>query len=144
MVKKKKTETQVPTQKDESFYVGIKDPTQFRREILSASKNIIISLKQIEILREQRKHKEILQGDLAKKIREINFLVGKIRGLLPEHKLRSIPSELLKGSGIQIQSKQEQRKKEDKVNNQVKQKHLTELDKLERELALIESKMKSV
>jgi hypothetical protein len=139
MAKKKMVETQ--QSKDESFYVGIRDPTQFRREILSASKNIIISLKQIEILREQRKQKEIFQAELSKKVREINFLVGKLKNLIPEQKLRAIPSELIKPVSSEIKQTKKELKQD---NNKVKQKHLTELDKLERELALIESKMQTV
>ena len=44
-------------EKKEAFYVGINDPTEFRKQILSSCKSIIIILKQFEKQREKRKLK---------------------------------------------------------------------------------------
>jgi hypothetical protein len=126
---------------EDKFYVGIREPNLFRKELLSATKNIIILLKNIESIRNRRKRKEEYSGLLSKKIKEINFLSSRLNTLLPENKLRAIPGYV----NIGITPKIVEKKKEDlKIVKNVKEHHLSELEKLERELQLIENKMKRI
>lgn len=121
----------------EAFYVGIHEPSEFRKELLSSCKDAIVMLKRYEIHRERRKLKAELQAELTKKLKEINFLSVKLKGLFPEHKLREIPGfkhHPKKKEQLAVQGTPKQQSK-------ARDKHLSEIDRLERELQNIERKM---
>lgn len=122
----------------EAFYVGIHEPGEFRKELLSTCKDTIVMLKRYEIHRERRKVKAELESELTKKLKEISFLSNKLKNLFPDHKLRALPNFKHKSKKEHTEhSGQKEPRKETKKPD----KNLSEIDKLERELQNIERKM---
>jgi hypothetical protein len=137
------------TEQKNIYYVGIEDPTDFRRELLSSAKGIIISLKKYERIKDNRIMKVKLFSQLQVYIKEINVLMKKLDGYLPETKLRHLPVEKqpIKKTKSKKESKAEEKKKTEEEKPKKLEKPVreyTELEKLEKELSMIENKLKTI
>ena len=119
---------------DDLFYVGIADPVEVRKNLLSCSKKVITALKRYENFYEEREKKIELMIELRKVIKEIMFLNGKLKTTFPKTSLRALGAEktkfVEKGKARSVKRKQVRAVKEE-----------GELYKLEEELASIEEKL---
>ena len=129
------------------FYVGINDPIEIRRSLLESSKEMLQLLKRNEKFKEVRKEKKENISRLKDDMKEIKKLFAKLKSLLPVHHLRIIlkaeKDKLIKQKVSTVKKKKTVAKK--KVAAVTKQKvnkeDLSELKKLEQELANIENKL---
>jgi len=114
------------------FYVGVKEPVSLRRNLLESSKAIVQSLKDYEKLKSIReeRHKKILE--FKEKIDEILVLLSGLKEHLPRHKLKE---------DVYAKSKAEKTKKGTKKKAEIK---IDEIERLEKDLAEIESRLKSI
>jgi len=114
------------------FYVGVKEPVSLRRNLLESSKGIVQGLKDYEklkLIREER-HKKILE--FKDKIGEIVVLLSGLNEHLPRHK----PKE-----GVYVKKKAEKTKKGKTKKAEIK---IDEIERLEKDLAEIESRLGSM
>ena len=125
------------------YYVGMKDHIELRKSLLESSKQLIKSLQRYQKFKALREEKIQKLSRLRAMIRELRRLNGKLRSQMP--------------SMIEIEKHQEEKKGSKKAAQPVKlvQKKnakpekvvvaapvkLTELDRLEKELSEIESKL---
>ncbi|MFO7710252.1 MAG: hypothetical protein R6V53_00640 [Candidatus Woesearchaeota archaeon] len=122
------------------YYIGIEDPKDLQKEVLSAAKGTIVTLKNYEKLKHGRKEKVELFSKLKQDVQQINHLLGKLNTLMPETKLRHLPHREKK------EEKKPEPKKETKPKEKKKAKKpvQSELEKLENELQMIESKLSGI
>lgn len=129
------------------YYIGIEDPKDLRREVLSSAKSLVLTLRKFEQIRENRKQKVEYFSQLKALIKEINVLVSKLKGYMPETKLRHLPVPK-KEEEAEKQPKQEESQPapqpEPPKKQQKKAPQESELDKLERELRMIEGKLEKI
>jgi len=121
---------------EDVFYIGVKDPSSVRKTMLESSRSIVESLQRYEkfkIIREQ-KEAEILR--FKEDIREVNKTITKLRVLLPKTKLK----EALPKKEKKVKAKKIEKKLIPKLETR-KEIKPSELQKLEGELADIESKL---
>lgn len=111
----------------EVFFVGIRDPSELRRDVLGSVKKIVHSLKRHENLNALRREKIELILRLKRILKEIAFLNTKLKALFPNTKLRALP----------VKHKAEIREKAS-AKKHVMRKTTDELAQLESELAAIE------
>ncbi len=123
---------------NKSYYVGIDDSKNLRRELLGMSRGIIISLKKYETIKEQRREKVETLSELKGKIKEINILINKLKRLLPEAKVRYLPEKKPKPKEKPKESEA------DRKESRKKTKYMTDLEKLEQELKVVEGKLRKV
>lgn len=109
------------------FYVGVKEPVSLRRNLLESSKGIVQGLKDYEKLKliREKRHEKILE--FRDKINEILTLLSGLKEYLPKHELKE---------EVYVKSKTEKTKKVD-----IK---IDEIDRLEQDLAEIESRLGSM
>ena len=112
---------------DESFFVGVRNPLELRRDLLGTSKDIIISLKKYEEIIELRNHKIQLTMDLHNKNKEIKMLAAHLLEVVPKTNLKAAVSR--SKSAIKSEA------------THIRHDNLSELDKLEKELASIDKKI---
>ena len=114
------------------FYVGVKEPVSLRRNLLESSKGIVQSLKDYEklkLIREER-HKKILE--FRDKINEILVLLSGLKEHFPKHGLKE---------DVYVKNKTEKTKKGKTKKIDIK---TDEIEKLEKDLAEIESRLGSM
>jgi len=111
----------------EVFFVGIKDPSELRKDLLGSVKKIVHSLKRYESINSLRSKKTELVLHLKRTLKELAFLNSKLKALFPKTKLRALPVK----KRAQIEEKATAKKK-------VMKKETNELNQLESELAEIE------
>tara|TARA_Y100000310_G_scaffold342247_1_gene444635 strand:- start:42768 stop:43157 length:390 start_codon:yes stop_codon:yes gene_type:complete len=117
------------------FFVEIHEPAEVRRNILESLKDIVENLQRFEKFKRIREDKIKNINDLRKTIKEVNKLIPNLRKALPDVKVRAAKIERHKGRGKKKTSSK------DKGKEEVKEKPLTELQKLESELNEIEGKL---
>ena len=114
------------------FYVGVKEPISLRRNLLESSKAIVQSLKDYEklkLIREER-HAKILE--FKEKIDEMLVLLSGLKEHFPKHELKK---------DFYVKRKKEKREKGKTKKAEVK---IDEIDRLEKDLAEIESRLRSM
>ena len=122
--------------KDEIFYVGVQNPTDVRRHVLEATREIVLLLRAYESLRTLRMHKAELMDKARKQVKDLHKDIDRMKRTLP------------KGRGKQEMPSEPAVKKRQppasivKTESAAKQKN--EIDKLEAELSSIESKLHSL
>jgi len=121
----------------ETFYVGIREPTTFRKDLLGCSKGILTSLKRFESFKDLRNEKIKHVLDLKRVVKEINIIVSKLKSSLPKTSLRNLPVE-------KKEIIEEATKKINKVSRTKVKKPQDDLDKLESEIGDIESKLEEL
>lgn len=127
------------------YFVGIEGPSILRKELLGIARGSIVSLKKYEKIKTNRVEKVEQLAILRGHVREINVLVNQLRNLLPETKIRQIPVPAKqKKPEPEPVTKAETQKQKKSVPKAEPVKQYTELDKLERELSLIEKKLSTI
>ncbi|VVB81635.1 Uncharacterised protein [uncultured archaeon] len=76
---------------EELFFVGIKDPIELRKELLTSSKNLIDSLRKFEQYTEIKQEKQANILELKRVFDELMVLNKKIRNHLPKTPLKAPP-----------------------------------------------------
>ena len=114
------------------FYVGVKEPVSLRRSLLESSKSVIQGLKDYEKLKSIReeRHKKILE--FRDKINEIIVLLSGLKEHLPKHELKE---------DVYVKSKAEKTNKGKTRKTKIK---TDDVERLEKDLAEIESRLKSM
>lgn len=132
-------------QNNEHFFVELKVPSEVRRNILEALKQIIEVLQRFEKFKHIRQEK--LQGIHKVRIllRDANKLLGNLRIKLPQTNLRAtvMKEPQIKHKEINDKKKKKEKPAAVKVVKAPK-KEMTELEKLESELSAIENKLKGL
>jgi uncharacterized transporter YbjL len=127
-------------EKDNAFFVGVKDPIDVRRNILEVAKDSIQTLQMFEKFRGIRDEKVKQVAQLKSDLREITRLLSKLKSSVPkanlriklhEHELMSV------GEDLGVKKKKAKKGKELAVGPSPK----NELQKLEEELSAIEGKL---
>ncbi|PIN75841.1 hypothetical protein COV18_01520 [Candidatus Woesearchaeota archaeon CG10_big_fil_rev_8_21_14_0_10_37_12] len=116
---------------DDVFYVGINESTELRRELLTNSKKLLISLKQYEKYSRISEEKIQKIRDLKHVYDELTVLNKKIRGKLPNVPVKT-PEQ---SKQFTVSSKQ---------SEPIKREPKTKIDVLEDELDKIESKLQGL
>ena len=80
---------------DDSFYVQIPDPVEFRRNLLLSSKELIELLKHSEKINEIRDEKMKNIAELRMITEEIVLLNNKVKSAMPKAKLKHAPMRKL-------------------------------------------------
>ncbi len=114
---------------DELFFVGIRDPIEIRKELLTSSKNLIDSLRRYEAYKTVKEEKIRHIVELKKVFDELLVLNKKVRGNLPK-----IP---IKAPAVARETREEKMPK-------AKPMAKTKIDVLEQELAKIEERLGSL
>ena len=118
------------------YYINIVQPTEFRKTLLEASKEIIMSLKDFHALHSIRRSKLETIEVLKDQIKELTFLMEKLDEKLPN---RKIDYETTLHTAKEEVVEPEEPKPEPKV--EAKPKTDVEVDKLQDALASIEKKL---
>ncbi|MBW2986943.1 hypothetical protein KY336_00180 [Candidatus Woesearchaeota archaeon] len=115
----------------EVFYVGVSDPAELRKDVLESIKDIIVIMKTYENFKAIRVAKAKQVAHLKEIIAQIMLLNNKLKRELPKTRIRAKPEKEIKAF--------EMKKIEKKVP--VHKKKMSEIEKLETELADIEKKL---
>ena len=76
---------------EELFFVGIRDPVEIRKELLTSSKNLIDSLKRYEAFKDFKEEKLMRILELKRIFDELLVLNRKLRGHLPRIPIKVPP-----------------------------------------------------
>ncbi len=131
------------TTKDEPVYVGIESPAMVRRALLESSKSLIKILQKSERLRENKRQKQQLILQLKETMRELTQLISQLKSQMPRVRISSLPKR-------KAERPAPRPKGEEKTEKQAVQApppkprpvHMTESQKLEKELQDIEEKLR--
>ena len=130
----------VKEENNELFVVMIKDPAGVRRHILETLKEIVEVLQRFEKFKQTRHEKIEKVNRLRALLRQTNKMFGQLKGILPQTNLRAtIEKEM---PAHKVHDKKKKKAKEEEKAPQKKE--MTEVEKLETELSLIESKLKEL
>ncbi|MBI4738146.1 hypothetical protein HY772_01045 [Candidatus Woesearchaeota archaeon] len=116
------------------LFIQVHDPVALRRTLLGCSKQIVVLLQRYERFKTIRAKKLETIVKLRALNRDITLLMTKLHTYLP-------------AAQTKLPEKHEQGKKhatQQLVAEKISVEHVTDLDKLEAELARIESKMKNI
>ena len=113
------------------FYVGIKNSTSLRRNLLESSKSVIMSLENFERIKQIESEKTELKEKLKNDVKELKMLFSKLEKSMPEEISQSLPKKEIKPVQKQTLRKQNPRTEfEDK-----------EIEKLNKHLSMIEERL---
>lgn len=119
------------------FFVGIESSADLRRNILESVKDCIENLQTYEKLKEIRDEKIRCTAKLRGLLRDISGLVNDMKDELPKTGLKAKPRPK--------ETKQEVKEAEKSERRMIaKPQRASELDKLDRELRAIESKLNAL
>ncbi len=116
---------------EEVFFVGLNNPEEIRRDILESTKDIIAVLRTYENFKKVRAEKAQNVSHLKVIVKELDVLIVRLKHELPKTRLRE--KETSAKPAAQSVSKQVRQEKK-----------MTEMEKLEMELAEIEHKLSSI
>jgi hypothetical protein len=119
-----------------SFYAGVHEPRELRRDTLLAQKSIIDSLKKFEQLRAIRSEKELRMLELKKILNVLRVIAGGLKSKLPATAMKFKPQPVMSAPKSAAPARTA-RAKPAVV-------HKTKLQLLEEELSKIESKLSSI
>lgn len=129
----------------EIFFVGVKEPVEIRRNILEASREMILLLQMYEKFKLVREEKRREMEKLRGLVREIAVLASRIKRHLPKTDLRALPIEEIKKKDVLPKKQKESVTNEDmKREEKTLTREITEIEKLEAELASIEKKLNNL
>jgi hypothetical protein len=132
MAKKKPQKQKTATQ--QAFFVGLNNASEVRRSLLEGSKTLIVSLKQFEKIKSIRKQKNDLMAKFNSQVNGVRTTVSRLQKTLPKY-------TVAQPKVVETESNEEVVTAPRKV---AKVTAVTELQKLEEELAAIESKLSSL
>ncbi len=135
--------TKKEKKKEEVFFVGVKEPIEIRRNILEASREMVLLLQLYEKFKAVREEKRHEMEKLRGLVREIAQLVSRLKKHLPKTSLRALPLGEIKRQvkEVEIREKVPVHFVAEKQEEKTLTEELTELEKLEAELASIEQKL---
>jgi len=125
--------------KEKSFYVGISKPDEIRRSLLEGARDLVTYLQRYEKLKELRNEKLEKIQEAKSLVKEINSLILKLRREFPKTNLK-----------VQVREEQKPKKiQEVEIPKEsipipkpdIRRKQVTDIEKLESELAEIEEKL---
>ena len=126
---------------NELFFVEIAEPSEVRRNILESLREILEVLHRFEKFKHIRHEKLERIHKLRISLRQANKLMNILRSKFPQTNLKPLSIK----SAVQRTSKKEDDKKlVAKPEEKPKKKPMTELEKLESELSVIEEKLKGL
>ncbi len=139
--------------KEEVFFVGVQDPIEIRRTLLESSKEMLQILQRYEKFKEVRKEKHAAIAHLKEDLKNIQALFARFKKRLPTTHLRLLlqkeqakvekPAKVKKG--VKKGSKEKVLKtQKEKAKVKLIKKEMSDLEKLESELAAIEGKLGSL
>ncbi len=117
---------------DHGLFIGIKDPVYVRRSLLECTKDIVQNLQKYEQFKKTREEK-------IKNIIELKHIFEEIDKLNADLKAE-FPKANLKFDNVFERSSKEDKPKEQKPEK-ITKKQLSEIEKLEEELSLIENRL---
>lgn len=115
--------------KASGFFVSVSNPDEFRYAILDSRKSVLESLKLVQTLKELRQKKAEEKSKLRKQVRHISLVLSKIKSLMPTI---NVPQE----------KKPEPKPVEAKPKEEPRPAHRTELDRIDKQIQDIDSKIK--
>jgi len=132
--------------KEPAFYVGVQNPAEVRKTMLEASRELLVSLKQYEHLRNIRAQKLSLYSKYQIQVSNIKSLIAKLQRAVPKHDmdLLSAPKKVEKVEPVVVEAPA---KTPAPRAARVAPQHLAAMDevtRLESELAEIEKKLSSM
>jgi len=83
---------------DAHYYMSIKSPRDFRRELLGCNKYTIQLLQHYDVLRDIRVQKIKQMHEFMSIMNEINMLSSKLKRALPKAKTSSMPKDVSQSS----------------------------------------------
>ena len=125
----------------EPIYIGLENPTEVRKALLEASKEMIKILQTNETLKEKREQKHQLKTELQETIKDISHLMTQLRTELPRVKLSSLPKRQLVTPKPAPPKETKQPEPAPMPKPRPKPIHITEAQRLEKELKEIETKL---
>lgn len=127
-------------EKETAFYVGVSNPNDIRKTMLETSKELLVSLKQYEHLRDIRTQKSALYSQYTAQINTVKTLINKLQRAIPKHDLSHLVAkkqqEYVKPEPVVIEREKEEAPVVEKFV-----KPSDEVSRLEAELAEIEKKL---
>lgn len=123
---------------DPDYFMSVDRPKEFRKQILEASKDIILTLKDYHKLQSIRKNKLDLISVLRDQIKEMTFLMNKLDERLPDKKIEYEHDIYEAKHKPQVEKKDEA---PEKTVEQPVQESSDEVDHLENALKSIEEKL---
>ncbi len=150
------------------FYVGILNPKEVRRNVLEASKEFVQALQRYEKVKEIRENKQKAILELKSELAEVSNAIAALRTALPDYKMSELPrkreekKEKVAVSKIIMLPRPKKKKtmpkkvkktkliKPKKVKKAAKQKEAiksnkkADIDRLQKELSTIESKLRGL
>ena len=75
------------TEQKELFYIGLQQPSEFRKEVLQCSKDVITALKRYENIKEIRREKAETLIKVKSLFDHLTSLSNRLKQLLPKTKL---------------------------------------------------------
>lgn len=130
-------------QKNELFFVEVKQPNQIRKHILETLKDILEVLHRFEKFRSMRHKKLESIQKLRAMLKDANKMLGTLKLKLPQTNLRATVVKESLGHR-QIHHKKKKRSSKEEKAEKPQKREMTETEKLEAELNAIESKLKSL
>jgi hypothetical protein len=135
------------SEKHTQFYVALSQPTDLRRSILETSKSALIAVRDFDKVRVIRHKKLELLGQLHKEFAVVRAGISRLQKALPkvpETALKKAKPKKETVSSVSQEVGSKAVEKQSKQQVQKAQKPATELERLEAELALIETKLSSL
>lgn len=128
---------------EEPIFAGVRNPADVRRNLLEASRAIVETLRRYEGIRAVREKKLVLTHKIREEIKEVYKLVYRLRASLPTVIFKPL---YVKNEHIPAQKAVKKEKPAVIKAAAIAQpkKPRNELDRLEAELAEIESKLNSI
>ena len=126
-------------QKKSSFYVGIKNPRELRRNTLEASKSVIAAIQKQQRILDIQKEKNILKKKLKDDIAELKMLFSKFEKILPPNIFETSESSEKTALKEQVKTPSSQTKQVLKMDYKE-----SEVDKLHKHLNMIEERLKNL
>ncbi|HLC50586.1 MAG TPA: hypothetical protein VJI97_04115 [Candidatus Nanoarchaeia archaeon] len=120
----------------EEYFVEIKDPNEVRRHVLEALKDILEVMHQFEKLRHIRHQKLEAVQKLRASMRGANRMMGSLKLMLPQTSM--------KPAAVEEHKKKHHSKKKVSHEARPQKREMSELEKLESELNVIEGKLKDL
>ncbi len=128
-------------EKEDVFYIGVKEPGSVRKAVLESSKSIVEGLQRYERFKMTREQKAAEIVRLQEDVKEINKLLTKLKSLLPATKLKELAPKKVKKSKVKAKKIEEKPAEKPVMKKLPKPK---EVEKLEDELADIERKLANI
>lgn len=129
-----KAPIKIEQKKKHDLYVGLKQPQILRRNLLESSKSTILSLQNLEKIKEIEKEKEILKNKLKEDVKELKMLFLRLEKLIPEHAIENKSLDVKKETPVV--------KPVPKLPKKDKSEH--EIDKLHNHLLMIEKRLSGI